>query len=136
MNPLVGRGSQLMQRRTEVLVEAAIGPRDLNMYIDSIEIQDFRTFRKGQITFCHPDQKFVSSGHPDSAMPGQVQFPKPMLPNVNLLLGNNGLGKTTLLKAVALAALGPAVRSSGIYASRLVRREPGAAGGTRRRAAR
>ena len=51
-----------------------------------------------------------------------------MLPNVNLLLGNNGLGKTTLLKAVALAALGPAVRSSGIYASRLVRREPGPAG--------
>ncbi len=59
----------------------------------------------------HPDQRFGSD------------LPKPNLPNINLLLGNNGLGKTTLLKAVALAALGPAVGDSGIYPYQLVRRE-------------
>jgi len=89
------------------------------MYIDSIELQNFRTFRSSRIDFLHPDQDFAALG-----------FRKPKLPNVNLLLGNNGLGKTTMLKAIALAALGPAVRSSGIYASQLIRREPAAATGT------
>ncbi|SRR6266545_1079330 len=84
------------------------------MYIDRIKLENFRTFRKAEIEFVHPDRNFK-----------QLKLPVPKLENVNLLLGNNGLGKTTLLKAIALAALGPAVRSSGIYANRLVRREPG-----------
>lgn len=84
------------------------------MYIDRIKLENFRTFRKAEIEFVHPDRNFK-----------QLKLPVPKLKNVNLLLGNNGLGKTTLLKAIALAALGPAVRSSGIYANRLVRREPG-----------
>lgn len=83
------------------------------MYIDQIKIRDFRTFSKAEIDFVHPNADFAKLG-----------LPKPRLPNVNLILGNNGLGKTTLLKAVSLAALGPAVRSSGIYAYRLVRRGP------------
>jgi predicted ATPase len=83
------------------------------MYINKIEIENFRTFRKSHIDFIHPQQDFKGLG-----------LPIPRLRNVNLLLGNNGLGKTTLLKAISLAALGPAVRSSGIYAYRLVRREP------------
>lgn len=84
------------------------------MYIDNIAIENFRTFRKSRIEFIHPQQDFKRLG-----------LPEPRLKNVNLLLGNNGLGKTTLLKAISLAALGPAVRSAGIYANRLVRREPG-----------
>jgi predicted ATPase len=83
------------------------------LYIDQIKIRDFRTFSKAEIDFVHPNADFAKLG-----------LPKPRLPNVNLILGNNGLGKTTLLKAVSLAALGPAVRSSGIYAYRLVRRGP------------
>ncbi len=83
------------------------------MYIDSINIEDFRTFRKSEIAFTHPDQDFAA-----------LNMPKPKLPNVNLVLGGNGLGKTTLLKAAALASLGPAVGDSGIYAYRLIRREP------------
>lgn len=82
------------------------------MYIESITINNFRTFRKARIEFSHRDRK------PTKALPASK------LPNVNLLLGNNGLGKTTLLKAIALAALGPAVADSGIYPYRLVRREP------------
>src|SRR5262249_24617528 len=45
------------------------------------------------------------------------------LPNMNVLLANNGYGKTSLLKAIALAALGPAVGRSGIYPYSLIRRE-------------
>lgn len=84
------------------------------MYIDSIEIQDFRTFKKTSIAFCHADRDFVTLG-----------MPKPRLPNLNLLLADNGYGKTSLLKAIALAALGPAVEQSGIYPYRLIRREAG-----------
>ena len=83
------------------------------MYIDNLSLTNFRTFRKSRIDFVHPDQDFEKLG-----------IPVPKLKNVNLLLGNNGMGKTTLLKAIALSALGPAVSSSGIYANRLVRREP------------
>ena len=83
------------------------------MFIDEITLTNFRTFRDASIKFCHPDAEFSES-----------EWPKPALPNVNLLLGNNGFGKTTLLKAVALAALGPAVGDSGIFPYRLIRREP------------
>jgi energy-coupling factor transporter ATP-binding protein EcfA2 len=83
------------------------------MYIDFMRLKNFRIFRGSEIEFIHPDRHFS----PD-------KIPKPMLPNMNLLLGNNGLGKTTLLKAIALAALGPAVGDSGIYPYHLIRQEP------------
>ena len=83
------------------------------MYIESISIDNFRTFRKAKIEFTYRDRELDDI------------LPKPKLPNVNLLLGNNGLGKTTMLKAIALSALGPAVSRSGIYPYRLIRREPG-----------
>jgi AAA domain, putative AbiEii toxin, Type IV TA system/AAA domain len=84
------------------------------MYIDHIQLENFRTFRRmpKPIPFVHPDQDFAALG-----------FPRPKLANINLLLGNNGFGKTTMLKGIALAALGPAVGKSGIYPYRLVRRE-------------
>ena len=83
------------------------------MYIDSIEIENFRTFRKARVELLHKDRR------------SNETLPKATYPNVNLLLGNNGSGKTTFLKAISLAALGPAVTDSGIYPYRLVRREPG-----------
>ena len=84
------------------------------MYIDFIEARNFRTFRKSKIHFCHADQEF-----------GALKMPRPRLPNMNLLLANNGYGKTTMLNAVALTALGPAVAQSGIYPYRFIRREAG-----------
>jgi len=84
------------------------------MYIDEIKIENFRTFRKTKISFCHADKDYGAAG-----------MPKPILPNLNLLLANNGYGKTSFLKAIALSALGPAVGKSGIYPYRLIRREAG-----------
>lgn len=83
------------------------------MYIDSISLENFRIFRESKIDFVHLDQHFTPK-----------RLPRPKLPNINLLLGDNGLGKTTLLKAIALAALGPAVGDSGIFPYHLVRQEP------------
>ncbi len=82
------------------------------MYIEAISIENFRTFRKARVEFIHSNRTADNN------------LPKPKLPNINLLLGNNGLGKTTLLKAIALSCLGPAVSDAGIYPYRLVRREP------------
>lgn len=85
------------------------------MYIDKITVENFRTFRDAGIVFCHADQDYDALG-----------MPKPRLPNMNLLLGNNGHGKTSLLRAIALAALGPAVGDAGIFPYHLVRRTKGA----------
>lgn len=54
--------------------------------------------------------------------PGKQQSPAPNLPNINLLLGNNGMGKTTILRALALASLSPIMPQSGYLPYRLVRR--------------
>lgn len=83
------------------------------MYIDRIALKDFRTFRKTELRFTHPDVHLAELG-----------LPLPKLRNINLLLGNNGYGKTTILKAIALACLGPLLDKSGIYAYHFVRREP------------
>jgi hypothetical protein len=87
------------------------------MYIDHIEIENFRTFRKARVEFCHAERDYRKLG-----------LPPPAIPNVNLLLANNGLGKTTLLRAIALAALGPAASLSGIFPYRLIRHEGGRKG--------
>ena len=83
------------------------------MYIDSITIQEFRTFRKTSIDFVHPDASVLDGAEP------------PKVRNLNLVIGGNGSGKTTLLKGVALASLGPAVADSGLFPYHLVRRESG-----------
>ncbi len=83
------------------------------MYIDSIRIREFRTFKRSSIEFVHP--ALCAKPKSDSAK----------LRNMNLVIGGNGSGKTTLLKGVALAALGPAVAESGLFPYYLVRREAG-----------
>ena len=83
------------------------------VYIDSITLQDFRTFKKSSIDFVHPDASVLDDSEP------------PKLRNLNLVIGGNGSGKTTLLKGVALASLGPAVADSGLYPYHLVRRNAG-----------
>ena len=48
------------------------------MFIESIQIEDLRCFRQAAVSFRHPEL----------ASPGSAA-----LPNVTLLLGNNGAGK-------------------------------------------
>ena len=78
------------------------------MYVSSIRITNLRSFRDAEVGFLHP-------GCDDP----------PPLPNVTLLLGDNGAGKTSILRAVALAALAPVIGSSGFLPYRLVRRTTG-----------
>src|SRR5438270_81985 len=85
------------------------------MYIDRISIERFRAFRKATVDFVQPDQDFRRLGFPR----------RPRLPNVNLLLGNNGSGKTSLLKTFATAALRRAVQAASLPIYRLIRGEPG-----------
>ena len=76
------------------------------MYIEELEVLKFRNFELGQVDFVYPGKK----------LPSEVKFD-----NINVILGNNGFGKTTVLKAIALACLGPAISSSGIFPYRLIR---------------
>ncbi|MFY1664738.1 AAA family ATPase [Pseudomonas sp. Pseu.R1] len=77
------------------------------MHIQKLQIENLRSFKKTDIEFNLPDSK-------------GLQFP-----NVNVLLGDNGLGKTTVLRAVALAILGPLLSgSSGYVPDGLVRKQP------------
>ncbi|HEX2093378.1 MAG TPA: AAA family ATPase [Longimicrobiaceae bacterium] len=76
------------------------------MYVEQVSISMLRSFRQAEIQFCHPDA-------PEP----------PPIPNVTLLLGDNGAGKTSVLRAIALAALAPVLASSsGFRPYRLVRR--------------
>ncbi len=77
------------------------------MYITSIKIKNLRCFEEAELTFQYP---------------GREQPDPPRLPNVNLLLGNNGSGKSTVLKAIAMSMLSPVVQQSGFVSYRLVRR--------------
>ena len=87
------------------------------MYIEKLELENIRTFKKTTLDFIHPDR-------PWSKQTAANGNPKPRLPNVNLLLGDNGSGKTTVLQTVALSTFGPAARESNLAAHTLVRREP------------
>ena len=82
----------------------------LTMYIDQLKLTNVRTFVKSELRLVHPDSTFRSP-KADPELAGLL-LPKPKLPNVNLLLGDNGSGKTTVLQAIALASLGPAARES------------------------
>ena len=82
------------------------------MYLDEIHIRNLRVFADARAAFQYPGRVRGKGGR-------VLDFP-----NLNLILGNNGAGKTSLLRAIALAALGPLAEKFSPYM--LVRRAGGA----------
>jgi AAA domain, putative AbiEii toxin, Type IV TA system len=77
------------------------------MYVRSLQIENLRCFQSAEIELQYPGR------NPEEAN---------LLPNVNLLLGINGAGKSTVLKAIALGILGRVLPMSGFVPYHLVRR--------------
>lgn len=76
------------------------------MHIQKLKIGNLRSFKNAEIEFNLPETKGLE------------------FPNVNVLLGDNGVGKTSVLRAVALATLGPLLSgSSGFVSEGLVRQQ-------------
>ncbi len=74
------------------------------MYIDRIHLENVRAFATADMEFVHPDCKF----RPENKDTNGSLLPKPRLANVNLLLGNNAAGKSTVLRSIAATCFGPA----------------------------
>ncbi|MBX3231226.1 MAG: AAA family ATPase [Labilithrix sp.] len=77
------------------------------MYVSRLEIRNLRCFSKAAVDFMHPGATVKPKNGPD---------------NVTLLLGENGAGKTTVLKAIALAMLSETLKDSSYSPYSLVRR--------------
>lgn len=78
------------------------------MYVRKLSIYDFRCFGKAILDLQYPGRRGGSD-----------------LNNVNLVLGDNGGGKSSVLRAIAVAILAPVLIESGWVPYRVVRR-PGA----------
>jgi hypothetical protein len=93
------------------------------MFIERLRLKNVRTFVDETLEFIHPDRSF--GPRKKVSENGSPRIPRPRLPNVNLLLGDNGSGKSTVLRAIAMAALGPSFEDTKLPTSEMVRRAPG-----------
>ena len=77
------------------------------MYAKKLSIYEFKCFHKAVLDLQYPGRKSNGSAQ---------------IANINLILGDNGGGKSSVLRALALAVLAPALMHSGFVPYRLVRR--------------
>lgn len=89
------------------------------MYIERLKLTNIRTFVKNELEFVHPDKAYRPPEQ-DASVDKNL-LPKPRLRNVNLLLGDNGSGKSTILRAIALSAFGPAAAHASLSDNSQVR---------------
>lgn len=78
------------------------------MYVEKLTMKDFRCFEQAEVSFVYP---------------GKEGLPAEALNNVTLLVGINGIGKTSVLKGCVLGALAGGVHSIGYVPYCLVRRQ-------------
>ncbi|SDA53933.1 MULTISPECIES: AAA family ATPase [unclassified Janthinobacterium] len=76
------------------------------MYIKSVRIENLRSIASTSLELNSPDDKSMK------------------FPNVNVILGDNGMGKSTVLRALALGVLAPIMSDSGYRPDSMVRRPP------------
>jgi hypothetical protein len=72
------------------------------MYIESLSVTDFRCFEKADMKFQYPGRR-------------HGPYKAPRLPNVNVLLGDNGAGKSAVLQAIIIGVLAPILQTSLEY---------------------
>jgi predicted ATPase len=100
------------------------------MFIKQLRLSNVKTFVKGVLDFVHPDREYAPKGKEQKGL-----LPRPKLPNVNLLLGDNGSGKSTVLRSIAQSCFGPAAQSAGLRDPGLIRRANGEVAGAEARLA-
>ena len=83
----------------------------IDMYIKRIEFSNLRCFKTGEMELVYPGSQAASDSF--------------TLENVNVILGVNGSGKTTALKAIALTLLAQVDVQTGFRPYSLVRRDTG-----------
>lgn len=91
------------------------------MYIRSIKLRDLRAFKTGQLEFLYPGRRLRDD--PFEAG-GREAMSDPKYRNMNIVLGVNGSGKSTVLDAIALAMQSP-ISQSGYVPQALIRRTNG-----------
>ncbi len=79
------------------------------MYVKRLELSRFRCFESVDVGFHYPGRPLPEDVEP-------VAFP-----NMTLILGDNGAGKSSLLKAISVGILGTVLSDSGFRPFRLVR---------------
>lgn len=77
------------------------------VYAKRLDIYGFKAFGKARLDLQHPRRSGANL---------------PRLRNVNLILGDNGGGKSSVLRALAISMLAPVLLESGFIAYRMVRR--------------
>lgn len=75
------------------------------MYLGRIDLNEFKCFERTRVEFCYPGRQGLKTPYP----------------NINLILGNNGSGKTSLLQGIALSILGGVCTNQGLRPRGLVR---------------
>lgn len=87
------------------------------MFIRNLALKNLRGFDRAELEFAYPGRDLDGPFADIGGWPLR-------LPNVNLILGINSAGKSTLLDAIALAVLSPLIATSGYRPYLLIRRPP------------